>query len=164
MKLDMISEKQQNAYNARREQSIKKVEEAIAFLKAIGQPVTKKALLEKTGLSSGTFSKDYIIEVLKKNEVCQFKDTKKVRQDRVEKSLSQTNNKLQYEVERLKSKLKDRDIENEILIKKINELNNQLLSEKKEYEILLGKFQDILKKYYAYGNDIDIPGIELAKH
>ena len=125
---------------------------------------SKKALLEKTGLSSGTFSKGYIIDVLKKNEVCQFKDTKKVRQDRVEKSLSQTNNKLQYEVERLKSKLKDREIENEVLIKKNNELTNQLLSEKKEYEILLGKFQDILKKYYAYGNDIDIPGIELAKH
>jgi len=97
------------------------VEKAINDLKAEGFLVTTKLLIERTGLSRSTFSKDHVLEVLKRNKVCRFKNTKTVN-DMDAKNyilrMEKENEKLKHEINKIQSDL-DTQIRKNLKLEKI---------------------------------------------
>lgn len=165
MNREMKSEKQINAYKARRQQTIDKVIEAIEYFNQIGKPVTKKDLLEYTSLSSGTFSQEYIKDILKQYQVCQYKDKKDDLVKECEKKESIRINELVFKLDKLAMKLQETEMENEVLKKEKEELEKKIDKEKNEKEKWKGNFQQVLIRFHSLGNDIStIPGIEIVKH
>lgn len=54
----------------RRAATLEAIQNAIALIKEEGGIVTKKKLIEITGLSNSTFSKQHVKELLEINKVC----------------------------------------------------------------------------------------------
>ena len=130
-------------YAKRRAQTAAKIQDAIDSIQEDGAVVTKKKLQELTGLSSGSFSQPYILEILKKNKVCQFKniDTKKSRDKGV--SLKKDYDNLIIENNRLKSKIQDYEIECDKEKKKYNELYESYKDLEYQHQLLRGKYQQL---------------------
>ena len=59
------SDNMQAMYAAKRNETINKISSAIQEIEDDNRIVTKKELISLTGLSSGTFSKPYVLELLK---------------------------------------------------------------------------------------------------
>lgn len=129
-------------YSKKRESSIKKVQEAIETLRDQGLKVTKKALIELTGLSSGTFSQPHIKEILKLNKVCQYAPEKSKPESHSEsKKLAGKNLKLKERIRTLENRLSESKQENS----------------RKEEEILQlrGQYQKLLEFMEVSDLDID---------
>lgn len=135
--------------------TINKIQNSIDIIQEEGGIVTKKKLIEMTGLSNATFSKPHVKDVLKANKVCQFKNTKQVIKNN-DKALTEQLylkiSKLERENNLLNSKLQDK----EIIISKIKNDYEEL---KKDYEVILGKIHFILRKIderdISLGIDLD---------
>lgn len=118
--------------------TIDKVQTAIADLQAEGFIVTRKLLLERTGLSNSVLSKQHIKDVLKENRVCQYAVKKKIKTEGNADILLELN-KSNKKIESLEEKVKD--------------LENKLNKEKVEYykmkeanEILRGELHLLKQK------------------
>ena len=61
-----------------RKNTLSVIQNAIDELNILHEEVTKSKLMEMTGLSSATFSKEHVKALLKENKVCQFKDVRSV--------------------------------------------------------------------------------------
>ncbi|MED0666065.1 DUF6262 family protein [Bacillus badius] len=139
---------------AKRVETANKVQEAIEDIQNDNGIVTKKKLIELTGLSNSTFSKEHVLEVLKANKVCQFKVAKKKETANkivVTDQLYRKIEKLEQEKILLQSKLQDKDIAID-KIKKDYEILNE------NYMLILGKIHLLMKKIEML--DIDV-GIDL---
>lgn len=139
---------------AKRVETTNKVQAAIDDIQNDDGIVTKKRLIELTGLSNSTFSKAHVLEVLKANKVCQFKVNKKKETDNkivVTDHLYKKIEKLEQEKRLLQSKIQDKDI----AIDKIKK-DYQTLDE--NYKLILGKIHLLMKKIEML--DIDV-GIDL---
>lgn len=128
--------------------TINRVQNAIDELKAEGNIVTRKLLLERTGLSNSVLSKPHIKEILKKNKVCQFTSKRKV---------NSTQNSTDSDVELQKAYEKIDKLE-----KKIKELESKVDKEKLAYykmkeanEILRGELHILTQKAKLRGLDLD---------
>lgn len=139
---------------AKRIATINKIQEAIDDIKHDGGVVTKKRLIDLTNLSSATFSKSHVLEVLKANEVCQFKNTIKkegnIKEEHIEQ-LAKKIKKLEREKNLLMSKLQDKDIA-------INKYKVDYHNLNENYMLILGKLHSLMKKIEIL--DIDI-GLDL---
>ncbi|WP_210470334.1 DUF6262 family protein [Sporosarcina sp. 6E9] len=139
---------------AKRAETANKVQEAIDDIQNDGGVVTKKRLIELTGLSNSTFSKDHVLKVLKVNKVCQFKVSKKKEIDHkivVTDQLYRKIEKLEQEKNLLQSKIQDKDIAIDKIKKDYQTLNEN-------YMLILGKIHLLMKKIEML--DIDL-GIDL---
>lgn len=128
------------------------IQDAINDIKEDGGIVTKKRLIELTGLSSATFSKPHVKELLKVNAVCQFKNRKELEQDSdniIIDQLYKTIDKLKNENNLLLTKLNNKDITISKLKKDYSELQEN-------YERILGKIHIIITKIDERGIDIGI--------
>ena len=135
-----------------RMETINKVQEAIDDIKQDGGIVTRKLLLEKTGLSNSTFSKPHVKDVLEANRVCQFATKKKVlstSKEDVTKNLYKEIEKLKRENNILTSKLQDKEIKAKAYKQDYVNLSN-------DYAMLLSKLHLVMKKVDEYGIDIGI--------
>lgn len=133
-------------------ETINKVQEAIDDIKQDGGIVTRKLLLEKTGLSNSTFSKPHVKDVLEANSVCQFATKKKApsaTKEDVTKNLYKEIEKLKRENNVLASKLQDKEIKAKSYKQDYVELSNN-------YAMLLSKLHLVMKKVDEYGIDIGI--------
>ncbi len=133
-------------------ETINKVQEAIDDIKQDGGIVTRKLLLEKTGLSNSTFSKPHVKDVLEANRVCQFATKKKVlstSKEDVTKNLYKEIEKLKRENNILTSKLQDKEIKAKAYKQDYVNLSN-------DYAMLLSKLHLVMKKVDEYGIDIGI--------
>ena len=134
-----------------RNESIKRVNEAIKELKEEGQRVTIKLLVDRTGLSRATLSKSHIEEVLKKNRVCKFE-----RRMCVEHSSTIDINELELEISNLQSKLEKSNKE----LAKVKNRNNKLKLEnyelKEKNKKLLGELQMVSKKSRMHGVRLEL--------
>lgn len=143
-----IPEKLKRIQDERRTLTLSKIQEAIDELKNDGAEVTKKKLIERTEYSASTFSKQHVKALLKKNKVCQYRETMKVKTTkeeasiRYEKSLEKANN----EINKLKAVIVTKEI-------KINELETSHKELQEKYEILLGQVHQITKKARLKGID-----------
>lgn len=150
-----VSPKMQAVYDARKEETLKKVQSAIDQLQANGEKVTKKRLAEVSGLSSGTFSKEHVKELLKENQVCQYapgakehtnfyvaaRPTSKPSKPHEHLTIRNTLQEKQFSQED-----EDRIIEAQKKIiakleKKQENLENQIQEIEKQYERMLGQYQ-----------------------
>lgn len=133
-------------------ETINKVQEAIDDIKQDGGIVTRKLLLEKTGLSNSTFSKPHVKDVLEANRVCQFATKKKMlspSKEDVTKNLYKEIEKLKRENNILTSKLQDKEIKANAYKQDYTDLSN-------DYAMLLSKLHLVMKKVDEYGIDIGI--------
>lgn len=133
-------------------ETITKVQNAIDDIKQDGGIVTRKLLLEKTGLSNSTFSKPHVKDVLEANRVCQFATKKKVlnvTKEDVTKNLYKEIDKLKRENNILTSKLQDKEIKAKSYKQDYIDLSN-------DYAMLLNKLHIVMKKVDEYGIDIGI--------
>ncbi|MGK5651979.1 DUF6262 family protein [Brevibacillus formosus] len=152
MKKRGIPTKLKERQQSKRLETIKKIQEAIDDIKQDGSVVTKKRLMELTGLSNSTFSKDHVIEVLRINKVCQFKNSKRIDVNSASNEIEQLQKvieKLEKEKILLKSRLQDKEIVIEKLKKDYQELSQN-------YSLILGKIHLIMKKVDIHGVDIGI--------
>ena len=133
----------------KRSQTLFKIQEVIDELKNDSAEVTKKKLIEMTGYSASSFSKQHVKDLLKRNKVCQYKEklkVKPIKEDvsvRYEKSLEKANS----EISRLKAVIVSKDI-------KINELEMSQKELQDKYEILLGQLHQITKKAHLKGIEV----------
>lgn len=85
--------------------TLHKLQMAIDRIKQDGRRVTRKELMDISGLSSGTLSKPYVKELFKENKVCQFSPESINRKE----NKSQTLADVIYENQKLKAIIKDMD-------------------------------------------------------
>lgn len=120
--------------------TINKVIDAIETLQLQEAKVTKKALMSLTNLSSATFSKDYIKDILKEYKVCQYEiKTTSNRPKGISKDIELDMRKLRDKVLRLEDIILKKD-------SKISSLTNELKDLESRYSLLLGKLHELNKK------------------
>jgi len=142
-------------YAAKRNLTLSKIQEAIDDIHEDNRIVTKKELMEITGLSSGTLSQDYVKKLLRENKVCQFREKRVVNNEKkaqLEKDIIQN---LRRENEKLISKIQDFEIA-------IDQYDQKILRQRDEYEklehnhlLLKGKYQQVLEYLDALGVNLD---------
>lgn len=107
--------------------TLSKVQNAIDILQEDNEIVSKKKLIELTKLSNSTFSKQHVKELLKTNQVCQYKTLRKSNEVSEIKQLElllKENEKQKNRINLLDSKLQDKDIKYERLLKKYENSDN----------------------------------------
>lgn len=119
-----------------RNKTIEKVQNAIDLIREEGGIVTKKRLIEITGLAATTFSKQHVKEVLEINKVCQFSKNKEIKKvDAKDERLIKQNKKLKEELLVLNNKLDEKNI---------------------AYDLLEEKYQKLLWKIHEFEQEKDI--------
>lgn len=144
----MIRSENMIAYteNKKRE-TINTLQRAIDTMKAQGKKITRKELIEESGLSSAVLSKPYIKEVLKENKVLMYQNTVVMKEGEAGSNtlMLKENNKLRREVQRLEHKILDYELvinDKKTTVKKEKEKYKEL---QVKYERLLGKWQKLLE-------------------
>ena len=149
------SENMQRMYATKRENTLKNIQEAIDEIQELNRIVTKKELIELTGLSSGTFSQEYVKELLKKNRVCQFQERSKVVSEKKKDISEKKYEQLLIENERLRSKMQDFEIVMDKNNQKYTELQSKFSQLDYENKLLKGKYQQLLEYLNAIGVTLD---------
>ena len=145
------TEAMRQMYDKKREDTLRRISAAIKDMKKWGEPVTKKRIMERAGVSSGTMSKPYVIELLKTEQVCQFANVASITRVRTDtaKELSIAVN----ENARLTSKLKTQDERIRKLQEQLIQAKEELKSIEEENERLRGQRQLLLERL----SDAEIP-------
>ena len=107
----------------RMKETLDKVQKAIDELTSEGYLISTKILIERTGLSRSTFSKEHVKNLLKANKIGKFKEVKVVTEDKEE---NYKNIASKYQTELLKSNKKVEKLEEE-LKKKDERLKSRLI-------------------------------------
>lgn len=130
-----------------RNATISKIQEAIDGLATEGFVVSKKLLIERTGFSPSLFSKSHVIEVLKQNMVCQFRDRRVVRQNPHKDTLVKRESELlqAYKtITRLEKAIEDKN-------RYIKNLESERRETADEIQILRGQLFVLLEKAKIHG-------------
>lgn len=147
----------QKMYSEKREKTLSLVQSAIDEIQEDNRIVTKKELMELTGLSSGTFSQPYIKECLKENQVCQYRSTKSINKGKCEKNREEIIFELTKERNKLASQLQSAALVLEKESKEKKKLKVELASLTQEHQQLRGKYQQLLEY-------LEVLGADLTKH
>ena len=127
-------------YFEKKQNTLRKIQDAIDEIQEDNRIVTKKELMSITGISSGTFSQDYVKELLKKNKVCQFRVTTTISTSQNKKKLEEeTILALTKENQKLISKMQDFEIVLEQNNNKYNKLKDEYSKLESDYRLLKGK-------------------------
>lgn len=139
-----VSPKMQAVYDARKEETLKKVQSAIDQIQANGEKVTKKRLAEVSGLSSGTFSKKHVKELLKENQVCQYAPGAK---EHTNFYVAARPASKPHERSTIINTIKEKQISQEDVDRIIEEQKKIIARLEKEQELLEKQIQETEKKY-----------------
>jgi len=134
-----------NMYIQKRQNTLNLILSAINSVLEENRIVTKKELMELTNLSSGTFSKDYVKALLKKNNVCQYRCINRSQEYIEEKSLLYQLESALKENEQLYSKKQDLEMKIELQIKNTKKIKDEYSTLIISYELLSGKYQQLLE-------------------
>ena len=149
------SKNMQAMYDAKRSETLQKISDAIREIEDDHRIVTKKELISLTGLSSGTFSKPYVLELLKEKKVCQFRDKRVVLSEKKDKLSIEVISDLSKENDKLKSQIEKLDLQISKLSKRLSEKESDYAALKKDYELLKGRYQILLEKLDILGEKLD---------
>ena len=149
------SKNMQAMYDAKRSETLQKISDAIQEIEDDHRIVTKKELISLTGLSSGTFSKPYVLELLKEKKVCQFRDKRVVLSEKKDKLSIEVISDLSKENDKLKSQIEKLDLQISKLSKRLSEKESDYAELKKDYELLKGRYQILLEKLDILGEKLD---------
>ena len=143
-------------YFEKKQNTLRKIQDAIDEIQEDNRIVTKKELMSITGISSGTFSQDYVKELLKKNKVCQFRVTTTISTSQNKKKLEEeTILALTKENQKHISKMQDFEIVLEQNNNKYNKLKDEYSKLESDYRLLKGKYQQLLEYLDALGANLD---------
>lgn len=143
-------------YAQKRKATLDKIQSAIDEIQEDNRIVTKKELMELTGISSGTLSQQYVKELLKENKVCQYRETITIdNADKKKKLEEKSILSLQKENQKLISKMQDFEIVIEKNDKKYRELQTNYNNLDREYKLLKGKYQQLLEYLEALGANLE---------
>lgn len=150
------SENMKKMYAQKRKATLDKIQYAIDEIQEDNRIVTKKELMELTGISSGTLSQQYVKELLKENKVCQYRETITIdNADKKKKLEEKSILSLQKENQKLISKMQDFEIVIEKNDKKYRELQTNYNNLDREYKLLKGKYQQLLEYLEALGANLE---------
>lgn len=150
------SENMKKMYSQKRQSTLDKIQKAIDEIQEDNRIVTKKELMDITGISSGTFSQEYVKELLKTNKVCQFRETITASIDKKKKKLEEESMlALKKENQKLISKMQDFEIVMEQNNKKYNKLKDDYSKLESEHKLLKGKYQQLLEYLDALGANLE---------
>lgn len=150
------SENMKKMYAQKRKATLDKIQSAIDEIQEDNRIVTKKELMELTGISSGTLSQQYVKELLKENKVCQYRETITIdNADKKKKLEEKSILSLQKENQKLISKMQDFEIVIEKNDKKYRELQTNYNNLDREYKLLKGKYQQLLEYLEALGANLE---------
>lgn len=155
------SENMKKMYAKKRQSTLNKIQSAIDEIQEDNRIVTKKELIEITGLSSGTFSQEYVKELLKENKVCQYRETITMLNSEKRKQLEEKSMMaLKKENQKLVSKMQDFEVELERINNKNRVLREDYDKLNTEHILLKGKYQQLLEYLDALGFNLeDLPSI-----
>lgn len=117
-------------------ETIKKVQAAIDELRAEGFIITRKLILERSGVSNSVLSKPHIKNVLKENKVCQYSVHKKVT---ITNDVLLDLAKSAKKIEKLEKKVKELEY-------KLNKEKMNSIELKEANQILLGQLHILKQK------------------
>ena len=137
--------KMQDMYARKREKTLASIEAAIKEMKDDGELVTKKLIMERAGVSSGTLSKPYVIELLKKEKVCQFQGLA-APVSKEEKDALMELSAISKDNSRLKNKIEALTITISTLQDQKAKMSADLKAVKEENELLRGQRQLLLER------------------
>ena len=145
------SEGMKKMYREKREKTCQKVRDAIDTIEKFGRRVTKKEIMEITGLSSATLSKEYVKEIFRERGVCQFRKFKTVQNPDGEARTVELLLKENKELKRDKKNLEDLT---EYYEKKFQKLDTGYAEATEELKRLKGKYQQALEYLELLGADL----------
>ena len=150
------SDNMKQMYSEKRNATLNKIQEAINDIKEDNRIVTKTELMKLTGISSGTFSKDHVKELLKENKVCQYREVKTIsKQEQRTKIEEETYLALKKENQKLLSKLQDYRNALDLNKKKHQKLLLDYDSLNTEHKLLKGKNQQLMEYLDALGTNLE---------
>lgn len=149
------SKNMQKMYSDKKNETLNKIQSAINNINEDNRIVTKNELIILTGLSSGTFSKPYVLELLKKNKVCQFRERKSVIREQKGILLINEVNELNKTINTLNKKIDLLINQKEILQRKLSESDKELAELTIKYQKLKGSYQIVLEKLDILGEKLD---------
>lgn len=140
------SEGQINYTEGKKNETISKLKNSIDLMRVEGRTVTRKALLNETGLSTGVLSKPYIKEILKEYKVLMYSKEVLVRDlPNRTKLLEKENEQLKKKIIILENKLQNEEIAMSIKDERIIANNDHMANQEIKYQRLLGKWQKLLE-------------------
>lgn len=138
-----------------KQETISLVENAISTLRELGyEDISISNLMKETNLARSTFAKPHIEEVLQKNEIGKYKNTKKIV---VEKIAEQDKQKIvSLEKELNNAKIKIQKLQTSIQLKdmKLKEESMKLYEREIQLNELTAKFQAVYEKLMAMGIEV----------
>lgn len=135
----------------KRQETLNKIKDAIEEIQFEDGIVTKKKLIELTGLSNSTFSKPHVKKLLKERKVCQYRETMVVQEHKWKNDNDSLNKKID-KLKRENIKLKNDIVSKEI---KINMLEEELKEKEDNYRRLLGRVHQLTRIAEANGIDLE---------
>ena len=138
-----------------RKNTLSVIQNAIDELKFLDEEVTKAKLMEMTGLSSATFSKEHVKALLKENKVCQFKDIRSIeRQIMAEKLFTMESAELMIQQKRAEARRVDMEQSRDKYKDLYEKTKRQKEALANENELLRGRIHRILMEAKAKGYDL----------
>jgi hypothetical protein len=141
-----------------RKSTLEKIQDAIDEINADGAIVTKKKLIELTGLSNATFSKEHVKSILKSNKVCAYKYILDNASTSPQNQLKSIENQMHHYIKQAKSdELRIGALKSDIEVKKrrIQQLHEENSTLSRELAILRGMHHSILQALQMRGIEID---------
>lgn len=140
------SENMRKMYEAKKEATLSRIQEAIDIIKEDNRIVTKKELMSLTGLSSGTFSQEHVKVLLRENQVCQYRPVARVAESRnAAMSKDAEIAHLARELEKSRSREQDLEIALDLSRRKTRTLRLEKSELEREHLLLRGKYQQLLE-------------------
>ena len=146
-----LKQKQQKT----KEETLFKIQKSINELNAEGYLITIKVLIDRTGYSRSLFSKLHVQELLKKNNIGKYKNTKTII-EKVDESIREKVFRLEKELIKANSKNDKLQNDNNEKIASINALKVKSQSKIEECEILRGQLHILMQKAKIFGLDMKI--------
>ena len=151
----MANEGLQKVYDEKKKATLKKIQDAIDFMQADNRIVTKKELIELTGLSSGTFSHPYVKELLAENKVCQFRGIKIIIKEEEQQQIKEIMiEQMSKKIAFLESKLQDYGLYLEKKESDLAKAREDCEILQKDHILLRGKYQQALEYLDVLGADL----------
>lgn len=129
---------------ARRESSLKKIDEAVHYLYENGLDLSNKNISTTAGVSNSLMYRDYVIEYLNNHPV--YNHTKHVKELKYEDRIK----KLEKELEALKRKNKTLTKKNEKLSAEVEVKNSVIIDTVEKNKRLLGVIHNLQEENFMY--------------
>ena len=131
------------------------IQKSIDELSAEGYLIAIKDLIDRTGFSRSLFSKTHVQELLMKNKIGKYKNTKTII-EKVDEDIREKFFRLEKELINTKVKVENVKNDNEAKIAFINDLKVKMQEKIEECEILRGELHILMQKAKILGFDLKL--------